>query len=42
MPRARPHGLMQLKRKEIKDAFEILTWITPVVDLGQLSQVLYN
>jgi hypothetical protein len=23
MPRARPHGLMQLKRKEIKDAFEI-------------------
>jgi hypothetical protein len=31
---------MQLKRKEIKDAFEILTWIIHVVDLGQLSQVL--
>jgi hypothetical protein len=23
MPRACPHGLMELKRKEIKDAFEI-------------------
>jgi hypothetical protein len=23
MPRARPHGLMEVKRKEIKDAFEI-------------------